>query len=79
LAIGGRGVPAPGGFAGRGGGLAGGRVGKVIRTVSRASADFAAGGVTATRTVSFFGSVGSAIRRCESAKTLPENRRFVTL
>jgi hypothetical protein len=79
LAIGGRGVPAPGGFAGRGGGLGGGRDGKVIRTVSRASAGFAAGGVTATRTVSFFGSVGSAIRRCESAKTLPENRRFVTL
>ncbi len=79
LAIGGRGVPAPGGFAGRGGGLAGARVGKVIRTVSRASADFAAGGVTTMRTVSFFGSVGSAIRRCESAKTLPENRRFVTL
>src|ERR1700731_4384689 len=57
LAIGGRGVPAPGRFAGRGGGLAGARVGKVIRTVSRASADFAAGGVTTMRTVSFFGSV----------------------
>ena len=79
LEIGGGGVPAPGGLAGKGGGLGGTRVGKVIRTVSRASAGFAAGGVTTMRTVSFFGSVGSAIRRCESAKTLPENRRFVTL
>jgi hypothetical protein len=78
LAIGGRGVPAPGGFAG-GGALASGRVGKVIRTVSGASGDCAAcGGVTGIRTVSFFGSVGSAIRRCESAMRLPENRRLVT-
>jgi hypothetical protein len=54
-------------------------VGKVIRTVSRPSAGFvASGGVTAMRTVSFFGSVGSAIRRCESAKRLPENHAPVT-
>jgi hypothetical protein len=43
LATGGRGVPAPGVFGARGG-FAGGRVGKAIRTVSRASGDCAAGG-----------------------------------
>lgn len=72
LAIGGRGVPAPGGFAG-GGALAGGRVGKLIRTVSGALGDWAAGGVTGIRTVSFFGSVGSAIRQCKSATEIAQN------
>jgi hypothetical protein len=57
-------VPAAGGLLGESGALVGGREGNVMRTVSRASVGFAAGGgVTAMRTVSFFGSVGSDMRQ----------------
>jgi hypothetical protein len=45
--------------------LIGGREGSVIRTVSCGSAGFDAGGVSAMRTVSFFGSVGSAMEKSQ--------------
>ncbi|HYR21973.1 MAG TPA: hypothetical protein VEP30_03490 [Chthoniobacterales bacterium] len=57
--------------AGTGGGLAGGRVGKWIRTVSRdstgAGGGVLGGGETVMRTVSFFGSFESAMRGRTSA------------
>jgi hypothetical protein len=67
LATGGRGAPAAGGLLGGKGLLVGGREGKVMRTVSCPSAGLSdGGGVTAIRTVSFFGSVGSAIKRAKN-------------
>jgi hypothetical protein len=79
LATGGRGAPEPGGVCGGSGGVAGGRVGKVILTVSRPSVDsFAGVGETAMRTVSFLGSVGSAIAQLHSSQRLLENGAFVT-
>ena len=64
--------------------LAGGRAGKFIRTVSRAAAPVPAGWLPGPdgklmRTVSFFGSFGSAMIRRESVKEMMrENPRFVT-
>jgi hypothetical protein len=79
LATGGCGAPAPGGAGGGSGGVAGGRVGKVILTVSRPSvASFTGVGETAMRTVSFLGSVGSAIAQLQSFQRLPETGAFVT-
>jgi hypothetical protein len=64
FATGGGVEPAPGAPVGGNGALGGGRDGKVIRTVSRASVVLSAGGgVTAMRPVSFLGSVGSAMKR----------------
>lgn len=63
LAIAGRGALVAGGFVG--GELAGEGVGKAIPPVSGGSGGSAPGGVRGIRTVSFFGSVGSAIRTRE--------------
>jgi hypothetical protein len=81
FAIGGGVVPAAGGLLGERGALVGGREGKVMRTVSRASVGFAAGGgVTAMRTVSFFGSVGSAMRQSQFPHLkMPKTETFVTV
>jgi hypothetical protein len=81
FAIGGGAVPAAGGLLGESGALVGGREGNVMRTVSRASVGFAAGGgVTAMRTVSFLGSVGSAMRQSRFADLkMPKTAVFVTV
>lgn len=64
------------------GAFAGGRVGKLIRTVSRDSAapgeGELGGGETVMRTVSFFGSFESAMRIGRPDKTLPDAANFVT-
>jgi hypothetical protein len=79
--IGGGAVPAAGGLLGESGALVGGREGNVMRTVSRASVGFAAGGgVTAMRTVSFFGSVGSAMRQSQFPNLrMPKTGTLVTV
>jgi hypothetical protein len=63
--------------------LAGGRAGRLIRTVSRLAAAASAGlGVTrggnVIRTVSFFGSFGSAIGPPKWTNKVPKNQKFVT-
>ena len=64
------------------GAFAGGRVGKLIRTVSRDSAapdeGELGGGETVMRTVSFFGSFESAMRIGRPDRTLPDVANFVT-
>ena len=61
------------------GGFAGGRVGKWILTVSRideAGAGVSGCGVTVMRTVSFLGSIESAMRGRTSAKYPDRHREF---
>ena len=54
-------------------------MGKVILTVSRPSvASLVGGGVTAIRTVSFLGSLGSAMVQSRFNQRLPETDSFVT-
>lgn len=69
------------GESGAGGGLGGGLVGSWIRTVCRPGEGGAGGlveGETMIRTVSFFGSLDSAMRGRGFNQTLPDQHDFVT-